>query len=84
MNKGKIFLTEGGCEIMKKIIFYSLLSFESLMVWCFIYHAELIPVTAFVGELETIRVTIKTISMIMAIVFNSLLAYECFKKRKNS
>lgn len=66
---------------MKKIIFYSLLSFESLLVWCFIYHAELIPTTTFVGELENIRVIIKNLSLVLFFSFTLLLAYECFKEK---
>ena len=67
---------------MRKIIFYSVLSFENLMIWCVIYHGQLTSHMNFAGSLETFRVTTKKISLTMAIVFSLLLAYECFKKEK--
>lgn len=67
---------------MKKIILYSILSFESLIVWIAIYHAELTSTTNFVGSLETIRELFKYGSVFLFVVFTFLLAYECLKKEK--
>ena len=54
---------------MKKIIFYSILSFESLVVWIVIYHTELIGTINFEGSLEVIRTAIKNISITLYIIF---------------
>lgn len=67
---------------MKKIIFYSILSFESLVVWIVIYHAELIGTINFEGSLEVIRTTVKNISLALYIIFTILLAYECLKNKE--
>lgn len=67
---------------MKKIIFYALLSFECIMVWALIYHAQLLQTTIFLGDLEFWRLFARNTSFILAIVFHSFLAYECFKKIK--
>lgn len=67
---------------MKKIILYSILSFESLIVWMTIYHAELTSTTNFIGSLETIRELFKYGSMFLFVIFTCFLAYECLKKEK--
>lgn len=67
---------------MKKIIFYAVLSFECIMVWALIYHAQLFAMMQFDGDHEFWRLFAKNTSFVLAIVFNSFLAYECFKKTK--
>ena len=67
---------------MKKIIFYSVASFVCVIVWMSVYHAELISVVNFEGDLEFWRVFIKTAAMFLSFIFMFLLAYECSKKDK--
>ena len=65
---------------MKKIILYSILSFESFLVWLVTYHAELTAIVTFGDNLESIRILIKNLSLILFLIFTFLLAYESLRK----